>query len=100
MTSITNNLNNEDLIAQATSAVKTIESYYKNPIIMEFVVGEAMEKVTKIANEGLSLSMSSDDINSMVTRTPNLQTRIMEYVKLGITTCYIAALREMQDTAA
>lgn len=75
----------------AQNAVNVIEGYKSNKIIMDFVRGEALQKVSDLMNaEGYSTTEKGVELLSC--RHKNIDARVNEYINLGLIACYMKSI--------
>ena len=80
--------------AAAELAVKVIEGYKTNKIIMEFVTNEALEKVAAeiSAKPGRSCTAAAVKLFIQSVRNENIKKRVDDYINLGLFGCYLKSL--------
>ena len=76
----------------AAVAVKTIEGYKTNKIIMDFVTQEAREKVAAEIREKMKGGTTAKAVALLEVRYPNIKARVETYVSAGLVGCYMASL--------
>jgi hypothetical protein len=77
----------------ALVAVKVIEGYKSNKIIMDFVTQEAREKVASEIREKMKGGTTAKAVELMEVRYPNIKARVDAYINAGLVGCYMASLK-------
>jgi len=78
-----------------TLALATIESYTKNPIIMDFVNKEAAEKVASDIRAKTKSGTTAKAVELMLitNKDKTIKKRFNEYVQAGLIGCLMASLK-------
>jgi len=78
-----------------TLALATIESYTKNPIIMDFVNKEAAEKVASDIRAKTKSGTTAKAVELMLitNKDKTIKKRFNEYVQLGLVGCFMASIK-------
>lgn len=77
----------------AAVAVKVIEGYKANKIIMDFVTQEAREKVAAEIREKMKGGTTAKAVELLEVRYPNIKARVETYINAGLVGCYMASLK-------
>jgi len=72
-------------------ALKAIEGYKSNKIIMNFVKTEALEKVAAEISAKPGRVCTPAAVKVLAMRNPNIAERVADYERLGLIGCYMAA---------
>ena len=80
-----------ELVEQAKKAVKAIEGYKNNKIIMGFVKTEALEKTASDIREKTGSGTTAKAVELLIITNEAVKTRYNEYINAGLIGCYLAA---------
>jgi len=80
-----------ELVEQAKKAVKAIEGYKSNKIIMDFVKTEALEKTASDIREKTGSGTTAKAVELLIITNEAVKTRYNEYINAGLIGCYLAA---------
>lgn len=76
----------------AQEAVKTIESYKSNKIIMDFVRKEAIEKTAQDIRERNGSGTTAKAVELLEITNDQVKERVNHYITLGLIGCYMASI--------
>lgn len=76
------------------AALKTIETYRTNKIIMDFVKKEALEKVASEIRNVYKGGTTAKAVELLSIKHKNISARVEEYINTGLFGCYLASLQQ------
>lgn len=80
------------MLEAAKLAVKAIEGYKSNKIIMEFVTKEAREKVAAEIRQEMKGGTTAKAVELLEMRYPNIKARVEDYTKAGLIGVFFKSL--------
>ena len=76
------------------TAIKTIESYKTNKIVMDFVTLEAREKVASEIRSEYKGGTTAKAVKLLEIRHNNIAKRVQDYIDIGLIGCYMASFNQ------
>jgi len=80
------------MLEAAKLAVKAIEGYKTNKVIMEFVTKEAREKVAAEIRQEMKGGTTAKAVELLESRYENIKNRVESYVNTGLIGVYFKSL--------